>query len=78
MKARFTVDGTAADGQTWFAEGSVTGEIPEIFTAAMRDAFGQLTQGRAKFGQPGVGCRGPYKLRKFELLVIEEVAHHGV
>lgn len=77
MKAHFTVDGTAADGQTWFCRGDVEGELPQILDAAMRQAFEQLTQGKAIFGHPGVGCRGPYKLRKFELLA-QDVDHHGV
>jgi hypothetical protein len=70
MKARYKVEGSAADGQTWTIEGNVSGELPDILTTAIHDSFGQLTGGKAVFGHPGLGCRGPYKVARFELVVL--------
>lgn len=71
---RCTVEGSAADGQTWRTESTVSigspGQFMELFTYCMRASFEQLTSGKAQFGRPGVGCRGPYRIRKF---VLEEL-----
>lgn len=68
---RCTVEGTAADGQTWRTEGVVStdspGEFVALFHEAMRGSFQELTRGRAVFGRPGAACRGPYRIRKFLL-----------
>lgn len=68
MISKYTVEGTASDGQTWMTEGSVNGDFPDCLEDAMRAAFQQLTGGKAVFGQPGIGCRGPYKIKRFELI----------
>lgn len=44
-------------------------ELYECFDLTMKDTFEQLTQGRAIYGQPGVGCRGPYAIKR---VLIEE------
>jgi hypothetical protein len=72
MHCKFVVEGTAADGQTYKCEGEVDGTYPEICTTACVAAFKQLTGGKAVYGQPGVGCRGPYKITRFELVTITE------
>lgn len=68
----YTVTGTAARGQTWETSGETSdfppGAFTEAFHDAMRQSFEQLTSGRAVFGFPGLGCSGPYALKK---LVIE-------
>jgi len=68
----YSLEGTAADGQTWFASGVVTteleGDFPNALEDAQRKAFHQLTQGKAVYGKPGVGCRGPYRITK---LIVE-------
>jgi hypothetical protein len=46
-------------------------EFNDSFGYAMEETFRQLTNGRAVYGEPGVGCRGPYGIRS---LLIEEVA----
>lgn len=68
----YTVKGTAGDEQSWTVSGSVPHDIgaENALNGVMRDAFLQLTNGRAVFGQPGVGyCRGPYKIKRVELEV---------
>ena len=71
---RYTMHGAAADQQTWSADGVIEvanyGAFLQVPGAAAADAFEQLTNGRAIFGLPGVGCKGPYRITK---LTIEEV-----
>lgn len=66
MRYAYRVQGTAADGQTWDVAGEVVtnglGEFMDTPSLAMRDAFMKLTGGRAQYGKPGVGCRGPYRV----------------
>jgi hypothetical protein len=69
--SEFTIEGTAANGQTWTTKGRVTTLYPECLMDAMRDSFFQLTQGKAVFGKPGVGCRGPYEISRFEMVTVE-------
>lgn len=73
---RFTMDGTAADGQTWRTNGEVSaeqaGDFPLLLEQAQRDSFMQLTRGKAVFGKPGVGCRGPYSIKKFLFELVDE------
>jgi hypothetical protein len=67
----YTVIGTAADGQTWEASGEAksanAGAFMEMLDFAMRSAFMKLTSGKAVYGKPGVGCRGPYTVTHLEL-----------
>jgi hypothetical protein len=77
MKYKWTVEGTAArmigdgaEGQTWTTTGEIeTGalEFHNALTQVMRQSFQQLTKGNAIFGQPGVGCRGPYAITRYAL-----------
>jgi hypothetical protein len=67
----YVVSGTAAAGQTWETTGTVEsnpGNFRVLSDVVMSGAFAQLTEGRAVFGFPGIGCRGPYSITK---LVIE-------
>jgi hypothetical protein len=62
--------GTASDGQTWRVLGTIEltpGDFASAFAKAMRDGFAQLTLGKAVYGKPGVGCRGPYKITHLSL-----------
>jgi hypothetical protein len=74
MKKRYSyqVHGRGAEDQTWFTRGVLTaeaeGNFPEMPGLALRESFAQLTNGKAVFGQPGVGCKGPYRVTK---MVIE-------
>lgn len=67
---RYTVEGTAAAGQTWTTQGQVATEIHDVLHVAMMESFDQLTSGKAVYGQPGKGCRGPYDIRR---VTIEQV-----
>jgi hypothetical protein len=73
-KYAYTLEGTAADGQTWCSSGEVytenEGDFPLALQDAQRRAFQQLTQGKAVYGIPGIGCRGPYKITK---LIVERI-----
>ena len=66
---RFKIEGTTGSGNTWTTEGTIEGNIanPSIYLAVMSASFQQLTSGRAVFGQPGAGCRGPYTITKLVL-----------
>jgi hypothetical protein len=66
----YTVNGSAAGDQTWETSGTV--ELPEAdFHAAvetvLRESFMKLTDGKAIFGKPGVGCNGPYSITRFTI-----------
>jgi hypothetical protein len=61
---RYEASGMAADGQTWTTTGVVEvpreGDFPQVPEMAMRASFLQLTRGQAVYGNPGMGCDGPY------------------
>lgn len=67
---QFTISGSGADGSTFETTGKMQCEFHDSFDLAMKSTFDQLTSGRAIYGKPGVGCRGPYDITK---LVIEQV-----
>lgn len=74
---RYTMHGAAAKDQTWSVNGEIDvydvtnhGQFLSVPRAAAQNAFEQLTSGKAIFGKPGVGCKGPYRITK---LTIEEV-----
>ena len=62
----YAIDGTARDGQTWKTRGEVrvigAGQFMEAVQKAMGNSFLQLTDGKATYGKPGVGCVGPYRV----------------
>lgn len=71
---KFKIEGSAARGQTWETSGKVadlTNDLRDVVSQAMKESFNQLTKGQAVFGQPGIGCSGPYGIRR---LVLEETA----
>jgi hypothetical protein len=67
---RFTLNGTAAHGQTWQTDGVVECDFADVFHTAMRYSFAQLTDGKAIYGKPGIGCNGPYDIHR---VLIEQV-----
>lgn len=74
VKYLFEISGKAANDQTWEVSGHVEGKpgnFPDMVHEAMRDGFQLLTQGRARFGHPGVGCNGPYTIAIFKLTEVE-------
>lgn len=68
---KYEMQGTAADGQTWTTSGTVSvelsGQWPDVVDTAQRESFDQLTSGRAVYGKPGFGCRGPYQVNQFTI-----------
>jgi len=69
----YEISGTAANDQTWKIIGTVddpNNDLPAVFDRAMRESFLALTQGKAVFGNPGVGCAGPYGISR---ILIEQV-----
>lgn len=60
----------AADGQSGLCTGEIgipAGDFQHAVGQVMRASFMQITQGKAVFGQPGKGCRGPYQVTRFLL-----------
>jgi hypothetical protein len=74
MKYNYEIYGKAAGGQTWSTKGSIEqeqlGDFPSVPTQALIDSFNQLTEGKAVYGQPGLGCEGPYTIKR---MLIEQV-----
>lgn len=69
---KFKCEGSAKDYQTWTTEGTFRGELGDAFTAALRQSFEQLTQGKAVFGKPGVSCQGPYDISRIEIVKVKD------
>lgn len=67
---RFTISGHGAEGATFEATNSLLCEFADTFQEAMIDTFRQLTNGKAIYTSPGVGCRGPYTIKR---VLIEEL-----
>lgn len=73
MNIQYTIHGTAAREQTWECTGVISDcdwSDHNLMIRAMTDAFYQLTDGKAVFGKPGVGCQGPYELSRVELILV--------
>jgi hypothetical protein len=66
----YSVSGTAAKNQTWEAVGEVTCEFNNVFDLVMGRTFQMLTDGRAVYGKPGLGCSGPYSIMR---VVIDQI-----
>jgi hypothetical protein len=74
MKYKYEVYGNGSVG-TWAtsgtAEAATAGQFAFVPNAVLKESFEQLTQGKAVFGEPGVGCKGPYTITKM-LIELEE------
>lgn len=69
---KYTVAGSAAHGQVWEVSGNVECQFVQVNDRVMRDVFEKLTMGKAIYGNPGIGCNGPYDIHK---ILIEQVKH---
>ena len=72
---KFTIEGATGAGNTYTTTGTVEAHTRDFIGAcenAMRECFQQLTSGRAIFGQPGAGCRGPYSITKMTIEVVTQ------
>lgn len=65
VKYEYEIQGGSSDGD-WTTSGTVIAgtSLIDAIDAVMADSFNKLTQGKAVFGKPGVGCRGPYDMKK--------------
>jgi hypothetical protein len=74
MRYRYEIAGSAHGGQTWTTSGEVelhqAGDFPAAPGLALENAFYKLTAGEAVYGQPGIGCKGPYGITR---MVIEKI-----
>jgi hypothetical protein len=66
-KYHYRLEGLAAQSQSWCVEGEVESEWCDVFETILSHAFHQLTRGKAIYGKPGIGCRGPYNMTKLTL-----------
>lgn len=65
----YTMKGDDANGQQWEHSGDIEVEpafVHTVLSLAMIESFRALTEGKAVFGQPGKGCRGPYRITEFQ------------
>ena len=73
MQWKYEVSGIGANGQTWTVVGELPGgkpgDFPQLSEKALRAVFQTLTNGKAVYGKPGVGCNGPYRIKRFVLEV---------
>jgi hypothetical protein len=73
IRYQYRLEGGAINKQTWSASRTIqiekAGDFAEVPDRAIREAFLKLTTGKAVYGKPGVGCKGPYSIKR---LVIEE------
>lgn len=77
MMARFSyeIKGQDVNGVDWAYEGTADVPVfegfPGVAMQATQNVFKQLTEGKAVFGKPGVGCKGPYKITEFHAKLLE-------
>ena len=76
IKYAYEIRGTDANQQTWEAYGHVETRRPGSFLLApelaIRDAFKQVTGGKAIYGAPGVACKGPYRVLFFKIFEMKQ------
>ena len=75
MKMLIKMTGTGADDQTWRVEDEIQVEpntdFADLCDKAGSHCFLKLVHGKAVFGQPGVGCAGPYKISTFSFELVQ-------
>jgi hypothetical protein len=69
----FQVSGLTTDGMAWQTSGVIEATANEVWELALMHSFHALTHGKAVFGKPGVGCKGPYEIKK---VVVEQIDGH--
>ena len=60
---KYEVTGNAAGGQSWNTSGTVESEAAEVWSRVLIQTFHALTHGKAIYGKPGLGCKGPYDIK---------------
>lgn len=73
---KYNLKGSAADGQTWETHGTIEvsgpGFIFDVPSLAARESFRRITAGKAVYGRPGQGCRGPYAITEIIIKAVEQ------
>lgn len=76
MKYSYEMSGKDSGAQTWKFTGTVTtkgaGEFLSVPGQALKQSFEALTQGKAVYGNPGIGCKGPYRVTKLVIELLEQ------
>lgn len=69
MLYNWKISGVDGNGNSWTTKGSITSNesFLEVVDEAIRQSFTKLTKGLAVYGNPGVGCVGPYKILDFAI-----------
>jgi hypothetical protein len=68
----YEVKGTTGDGVSWQHSGSLEAKQQEIYERVMVASFHALTTGKAVYGRPGLGCKGPYDITFLKLEAVDE------
>lgn len=69
----YTVQGSGGDGGSFLIEGTLESPFGgELFDAVMARSFDALTHGKAVYGSPGVGCRGPYEIDRIIIAQVRQ------
>ena len=71
---KYHVKGTTAE-QSWETSGEVLAEQQDVWQQVMIQSFQKLTSGKAVYGRPGVGCRGPYSILSVN---VEKIDGHEI
>jgi len=70
---RWIISGYDGEGYSWKTKGEIeASDFQTALTNARRDSFLLLTQGKAEYGHPGLGCSGPYRITNLALILNEE------
>lgn len=69
---RYILRGNAQGGQTWRVAGVVRCEWGMVLNNIMQRSYQLLTQGKAVYGSPGLGCRGPYDITELNVEKAED------
>lgn len=74
---KYMMDGSNRSDETWKVQGDVRVDADEgdLVTATehvLSEAFLKLTKGEAIYGQPGVRCDGPYRVKSLLIEVEHE------
>ena len=69
----YLITGSAAFSQTWATHGKISADnFGDAIKNARLASFEQLTHGTPIYGNPDIGCVGPYKITSFYLELEKE------
>jgi len=74
---RWNISGVDANLNAYHTSGVANHDtdrhLLEVMAQALQESFEQLTEGRAQFGKPGVGCKGPYTIIAMTFVSTEHI-----